>query len=476
MNTIQRLAKNVSLLFISSFITYGFAFIFNIYSARYLGVENFGILSFALSFSAIMIIFADLGLSPLMAREISRNKDSKKKYITNIGLIKLILAVFTFIISSIMVLIIGYNGQNFEVVALVILSSIFGSFSVMYYAFFQAHERMEYESIGKAFKSLLLLGGALFLIYYKMDILSFAMLYFIVGLILILYTIFIYRWKFALPKVEVNSSIWKSLLIASVPISIFMLLDNLTFRVDTVILSILSTNLAVGIYNAPYRIIEALVFIPMVFTSSIYPVFSRYYISAEESLKKGYVMSFKYLTFIGLPIATIIMLLADPIILLIYGNQYIGSIIALKILIWSIPLIFLAVFSASILISINKQNLLLKIISISLIINIVLNVIFIPSFSYIAASVSTVITELIQASLTSFFLFKFICKIQVKEIIVKPLIACLVTALFIIYVDLNLFVEIFAAIGVYILTLFVLKTFSDEDFDLIKQVFPIKKK
>jgi len=52
--------------------------------ARYLGKEGFGTLSFALAFTSILGLFADLGLDPLTIREVARNKALVNKYTGNI--------------------------------------------------------------------------------------------------------------------------------------------------------------------------------------------------------------------------------------------------------------------------------------------------------------------------------------------------------------------------------------------------------
>lgn len=50
MNTATRVLRNVMLLLSSSVLTFFISFVFNIYSARYLGPSNFGIISFAIAF------------------------------------------------------------------------------------------------------------------------------------------------------------------------------------------------------------------------------------------------------------------------------------------------------------------------------------------------------------------------------------------------------------------------------------------
>ena len=53
------------------------------YTARYLGAEGFGILSFALAFTGIFGVFTNLGLSTLTVREVARDKSLASKYLGN---------------------------------------------------------------------------------------------------------------------------------------------------------------------------------------------------------------------------------------------------------------------------------------------------------------------------------------------------------------------------------------------------------
>ena len=97
MNTIQRITKNISLLFISQMVSNVMGFFILMYTARYLGVEGFGILSLALAFTGIFSIFMDLGLSQLTTREVARDKTLEKDYFANVTSIKIILIIITFV-------------------------------------------------------------------------------------------------------------------------------------------------------------------------------------------------------------------------------------------------------------------------------------------------------------------------------------------------------------------------------------------
>ncbi|MBA7530506.1 hypothetical protein ES705_22714 [subsurface metagenome] len=77
MNTIQTIAKNTGALAISNVITSILGFFLLIYLARYLGEVGFGKYSFALSFTTLFVVFANLGMNNYIIRELARNKNLK---------------------------------------------------------------------------------------------------------------------------------------------------------------------------------------------------------------------------------------------------------------------------------------------------------------------------------------------------------------------------------------------------------------
>jgi O-antigen/teichoic acid export membrane protein len=113
MNGTQKLAKNTVVLFISQFIGYVLGFFYIMYSARYLGAENFGILSSAIALTGIFGVFMDLGLSTFTTREVSKDKKLASKFLGNTILIRSILSSFIFLIIVIFVNILPeYNLYN----------------------------------------------------------------------------------------------------------------------------------------------------------------------------------------------------------------------------------------------------------------------------------------------------------------------------------------------------------------------------
>ncbi|KYC45244.1 MAG: colanic acid exporter [Candidatus Methanofastidiosum methylothiophilum] len=473
MNIARNIAKNTVVLLISQIVTYVLAFLYTIYLARYLGVEGFGTLSFALAFTGLFSVIGDLGLSTLTTREVSRNKSLVGKYLINVTTIKIMLTILMFLLIVVLLNVLGYPDQIIYFTCVISVSYILANFSSLFTAFFQAFVKMEYQALSQILLSVSLLSGVIFSINQNYGIMAFAFVYLIAYLIQFLFLFFTFLFKFKISKSNVDLTFWKDLLIKALPLSLALIFSTISFRVDAVLLSYLANNSAVGLYSAAYKLMEALIFIPTIFATVVLPVFASFYVSSKDSLKIAYGKSFKYLSIIGFPIAMGVMMLANEIILFIYNSEFTQSEIVLKIVIWAIPFIFLSYLLKIFLISTDKQNLLFKIVLMTMTLNVILNLIVIPIYSFIGASVVTVITEFLTFLLCFYFISVNVYKIPIKNYMLKPLFASAIMALFISIVKIDLFLTIFSSILIYFLTLVLIKTFSEDDLILVKQVFKL---
>jgi len=478
MNTVQRIAKNTGVLFISNIVSKVFSFFYVMYTARYLGAEGFGILSFALAFTGIFGVFTDLGLNPLTVREVARDKSLAGKYLNNITVMKLILVIITFALIALVINILGYPLQTIKVVYLIALSIIFSAFTRIFYSIFQAFEKMEYQSLGQVLKSILIFSGVMLAIKYNFTIIDFASIYLIASIVVLGYSLIILRGKFSNPVfasknkiVEIDWSFWKPTIKEALPFGLTGIFVTIYYWTDSVMLSLMQGNEVVGWYNAAYRLILILLFIPSIINVSIFPIMSRFYVSSEDLLRFTYKKFFKYMAIIGIPLGVGVTLLANKIILLIFGAEYINSIIALQILVWSSVFIFLSSAFARLLESSNRQLTITKITAINALANVILNLILIPKFSYIGASIATVITEFSALMFSIIVCSKIGYGLSKKDLLglSKVFIASLLMGIFIIYLkDLNLLFLVLLPSTFYFFILYLFKEFEEEDIKMFR--------
>jgi O-antigen/teichoic acid export membrane protein len=474
MSTIQKIAKNTSVMFIAQIMTYGLGFFITMYTAQYLGAEGFGILSLALSITAIFGIIGDMGLGTLMVREIARDKTTSNKYISNIALIKVILSLLMFTLIVLTVNIIGYNKLVSTVIYLITISVVINAFGGVLTAIFQASERMEYLSGSTILNSVLMFLGTMIGIYYKLDILFFASLYIIANSLVLIYIIIVYIKKFDLPKIEVDTKFWKPTIKEAWPFGITSLSGMLYTYIDSIMLSIMQGNEVVGWYSAAYRLMLITLFIPNAINTAVFPVMSRLYNSSRDSLTLMYEKYFKYMLIIGIPMGFGTTLLSDKIILLIFGQGYTQSIPALQILIWTMVFTFTGAAFVQLLQSINKQLIITKISMLCVVINVVLNLILIPRFSFIGASFATLITEIVLVGYVLLISYKLGYGISYEIVLKnlsKVLVATVVMSISIWYLrSLSLFLLIFIGILIYFISLYLVRGVDEEDIFLIKEI------
>ncbi len=475
MSTVKTIAKNTAYIFSSQILLYIFGFFTVIYTARYLGAGGFGILSLALSITAIFAMFIDMGLSTFMVREIARDKSIADKYIPNVALMRIILSFLTIGLIILIVNIINYPEIVKIVIYIVTISVIINAFSGIFSSIFQANEKMEYLSISMLIPSVSLLLGTLIGVYYKFTIIYFAYLYIISSCLVLGFITIAYLWKFKFPKVKIDWSIWKPTLKEAWPFGVAALSGVLYTYIDSILLSIIEGTTVVGFYSAAYRLMLVVLFIPNTANTVIFPVMSKLFKSSSDSLKVINKRYFKYMIIISIPMGFGTTLLADKIILLIYGTSYINSIIALQILIWTMVFTFVGASFVQVLQSINKQLIITKIAGICVIINIILNLILIPKFSFVGASIATVATEIILVVYTTSLTYKLgygIDNMDLGIYLIKVLAATMIMSTFIFYFkSLNLFLLIIIAIFLYIGVLYILRIFDDTDRYIIKEIF-----
>ncbi|MGA3199614.1 MAG: flippase [Halobacteriota archaeon] len=474
MDAATTVGKNILVFFASQIASMGLGFFYLIFSARYLGPGLFGLLTFGLAFTGIFGLLLDLGLNNLAIREVARDKSHANVYLSNITFIKLIMAVITFGLIAVTAHGLGYSGETVAVVYLLTLSAISVAFTASFYAIFQSFEKMEYQSVGAILSSLALLTGAVILIARGAGVVAFAAIYLLSNALELGYSFFICTRKFHLFKVEVDFDFWGPTIRQALPFGLSGVFVTIYFWIDSLMLALIHGNEAVGWYSAGYRLVFSLLFIPAVFNAAVFPAMSRFHVSSRDSLQATWKKYLRFMLILGIPIAVGTTLLAGRIIALVFGEGFAPSVVVLQLLVWSLVFIFASAPFFRLFESTNKQVVVTKITGLMVIVNVAINLALIPKFSYVGASIATLVTEFI-VMIVAIFLAERDLYVHIKTesaaIVLKIVGASAVMALLIVYLqNLNLILIIVSASLVYFGTLYVVKGIEKEDISLIKSI------
>jgi O-antigen/teichoic acid export membrane protein len=239
-------------------------------------------------------------------------------------------------------------------------------------------------------------------------------------------------------------------------------------------LSQMKNDEVVGWYNAAYRLILLLSFIPTAFFGAVFPIMSRFHVTSKEFLRFTHERSFKYLLILGVPIAVGTTLLANKIIMLIFGIEYYPSVIVLQILVWSTVFTFLGGVFGNLFQSVNKQMVIAWVLGSAAVLKVVLNLALIPGHSYTGASIATLVSGFVVLALSLVWSSRIGYGIPIKNtagIIVRVSVASAIMFVFVFYLrNFYILALIPLAALLYFAVLYIIGGIDKEDKLLLRQI------
>lgn len=362
--------------------------------ARYYGPETFGQFTFSITLATTFLFLADFGFDVLLTTEIAKDKDRAVQILQQLLPLKLVF---------ISVAVIGmWLFANFFSVSTSsrILVFIFGFYLIIsslvnfLNAFFKGFERLELETKVSLISNFVLMVFACLLILFRANVVLIALSFLvsrIVGLIIGL------RFMHQLSNNLKLGISFRNLSEIRAKVAVFgihFLFNFLYFQIDTIILAIMKGDYYVGIYQAVFKLIALALVIPEILNNVLLPALSRLNIENVESWKRvGYLMN-KMLLIIGFPITIILFVYSDQIIEFVYGTgNYLEAVPILKI--FSIVLLIrFSMESLSLMLTTsNRQKIRMYTVLVATVINVTLNIIYVPIFGVIAVAVISAITN-----------------------------------------------------------------------------------
>lgn len=472
MSQIQTLFKNISWVASAQIVTNICAFLWTIMIARYLGVNDYGILSFAISFTVLLGMGTDIGMSTFSTREISQDNGKTQKYINNVIPFKIVLSIALFFLTASLLVLLGYNKLAIEVTLIMSIETIFICMINFMSGVFQAHENQKVVSIGNLLNSISLVLLTFLGIIFDLGIIFVALAYALSYLIFLIFMSINLNREFGLPKFEIDLSFWKETAKKSIPFGLSIFFYTIYFSIDVVMIQFLTGDYATGIYNSAYKIISVFTAFYVIYQAVIFPLMSKLYTEDENLLKLSFEQSVKYSLLILLPISIGVYLYSPYIINLIYSSQYALASVPMQILIWTVIFMFLNGITTSLLNSIGNELLVTKIYVIAAIFNIVLNYIMIPIYSYNGAAITTVLSEILILILMMHSISKtdFNPDWSLLKTVIKFVICGVILFAVLYYINVSLWLAIPIGLVVYLLALFVTKSYDDTDKYIIKEL------
>jgi len=187
----------------------------------------------------------------------------------------------------------------------------------------------------------------------------------------------------------------KEIFLQSSPFGLAGLFYLIYFQSDLIFLKYLAGEQAAGIYAAAFVVLMTIYYIPgVIYQKYLLPKIHAWANFDKETLLIVFQAGNGLMLSLGLVLSLLIYFFSPLFIPLFFGDDYVESIKALQILAVCIPIRFLATSIESPLFTLNFMKWKTSIMGLVAFLNIALNYLLIPSFSYTGAAIATVISEL----------------------------------------------------------------------------------
>ena len=408
MSKVANIAKNTSYLTLALILQKAISFTYFTLLARYIGPASLGQYYFAISFTTVFAILIDLGFANVLTREIAKRQDEAQRWLGNILALKIPLSILALTLVIILINWLGYDIAVKQLVYISAISMVLDSFTSTFFATIRGFHNLKYESISSVVFQIIVLTigyGALLLggeLIFAMIALAIASTFnFAYSLAIVIFKLRI-KIKLLYEKLFI-----KEILIISWPFALYAIFQRLYTYLDSVFLSFLAGDVQVGLYQIAFKVIFALQFLPMAFVASLYPAMSAYWQGNREQLLISFERALNYLTIISLPIIVGGVVLGNKIILL-FKDGFQEALWPLRISIIALFFIFINFPIGSLLNACDRQKRNTWNMGIVMIASLILNLILIPRFQAIGASITVLATNALMTFLGIIWVKKII--------------------------------------------------------------------
>ncbi|MFC1612582.1 flippase, partial [Patescibacteria group bacterium] len=364
---------------------------------RYLGREGFGIYTTITAFLMFFGIVVNFGITTITVQMISERDDGIDGLMSNLFTLRLISSAFFLGLAPIASLFFPYPTIIKVGIAITSFAFLFQMLTETIVGIFQKHLQMYKPALAEFFSRIIFVGLIMLFVYLKYGILSMMVVLNIANFIWFAIT-FYYAKKLVRIRFAFDWTLWRQILRRSWPIGVSIILNLMYLKTDVLILSVFKSQEAVGLYGAPYKLIDAVTMFAMMFMGLILPLLAASWAKQNiERFKKIFQKIFEGLVIVVVPMAIGTYFISKKIMVLIAGDQFAESGIILSILVLGAGSLFIGSLFAHVIVALDKQKMVIWGYAVDAVLSLILYFIFIPKYSYIGAAWVTVFSETLIA-------------------------------------------------------------------------------
>jgi O-antigen/teichoic acid export membrane protein len=395
----SRLIRNIGFLAGGQLATWSLSLLYTVVVPRALGPGRVGQLTIAFAVTGIVGVAASLGITTLMVKEIGRDHQNAPALVGTALLVRAVFVVPSIVAVGIFVFLGRFSADQTSLIWLATASMIVALFVGPFQAAFQGIERMEFLTYTDILNKAVLSVASIAIVLMGLGVHALMALGLAMTAVVLALNALWSRGKFAI-NWQPDRERMRSLIVGSLPYWTTGLVLTFYMWVDSMMLSVMSSDVVVGWYSVPTRVFTTLLFVPVILGTAMLPRLSSAFRDGIESLRRTARPALELALVLSLPVAIGAALVAKPLIADIWGPKFAPSTWVLVILALTLPPTYFNIMANQVLIAINRQVAWTKVMVAAALINPVLNLFLIRYFQdtqhngAIGAALSLTVTEI----------------------------------------------------------------------------------
>jgi len=298
----KSLFKNSALMMMAQAATWVSGLVLLMFVARYLGSEAYGRLYLALSIQTICQWIIDYGGQNYIPKEVSRIRGESHDLMAQSTLLRIGLWILSMAVICLLCLVAHYSAPEIILILILGVSNLWVNLTLLLRSGYQGFESMKYPSIGTVLDR-----SVLTLTVIPALLLGFREIAVAVLMALTPALNFYVCWKYSKGlfrhKISLHAGMMKQLLKDGLPYFLWSLFGVIYYRINAVMLSLMTPQSVIGWYGAAFRFFGILMFIPAIYSAALYPILSRLSRSESASMLSTTRKSLIFLLLAGIPVA-----------------------------------------------------------------------------------------------------------------------------------------------------------------------------
>ena len=490
--SLKKMAVGTSIIFAGTIVSMLFEFLSRILIIRSTSTAEYGIFALALVILNIVVIIATLGLQDGATRHIAYHRgrgDLERVYSTVVSSLELTAAagvvcgIVMYAAAGLLADVFGMPQLGYVVRIFAVGVPFFAAIRVLvavYRGFDSVKERVYFNDLMQFSLRIVMLAVVMYLgLSFGWVIFAYLVPIVLTGILFAGYTV----RRFPAMKASFVPVRWE-LLVLSVPLLINGVLNQLMTWTDTLMLGYYKTAEIVGLYNGAVPVAQMISVILISTTFMYVPIISQLYSKGKiVEMRRNYAVLTKWIFSATLPSFFLVFFFPSAVLTVLFGAEYSAAAAALQILTLGF---FVHTFlgpNGMTLIALGKTQLLMRLSIISVLINIILNILLIPKFGMIGAAAASVVSLIIVNLFRTVQIYNHsrihpFTKSYIKASIIS-IVVCASTYIFRInqtHTITQLLLSFSIVIALYLFLMVLTKSVDQEDVELLSNLKIMVKK